>query len=159
MAVTLKAPNKIHLWGDMDVYHSDHGDGLVNFQATEAIIPGHLVETFASGGDLKCKKNATSGEVSQAFIALNFLEDNRGIATDGTDSWASGETVRLGLMHTGCCVYGLIASGQNIAIGDYLESAGDGTFQEDASGAKQYLSLDAPGAVTALTRLRVLRVK
>lgn len=155
MAITKKAPNKIHLSGPIEVSQKDDATGVGTYQATESITPGHLVEAVLNGTELNIRKNAVAGEVTQALVALNQPELNEGI----DDAYAAGETVKTGLMQTGCVIYGLIASGQNISAGDYMDSAGDGTWKENASGAKSYISLDSPGAVTVSTRLRVKRIK
>jgi hypothetical protein len=49
----------------------------------------------------------------------------------------------------------LIASGQNIAYGQKLESAGDGTLRALAAGTPLFVALESKPTVTVLTRIRV----
>jgi hypothetical protein len=51
---------------------------------------------------------------------------------DLNHAYATGEAVQVHLARPGDVINALIANGQNIAIGDYLESAGDGTLRENA---------------------------
>jgi hypothetical protein len=80
--------------------------------AAEAIIPGHLV-TYDGSGNLI--KNTTAAVVSPAF-ALERDEMGDDIDTP----YAIGDTVKVGVFHKGLRAYVWLASGQNVAKGDYL---------------------------------------
>lgn len=102
--------------------------------ASEAITPGHLVKGVTS----IAKQTATTGDLSRTF-ALERDEMGKGIST----AYAIGDYVKVGAFHAGCHVYAIIASGQNIAADQYLESAGNGTLRAIASGARLGRALEA----------------
>jgi hypothetical protein len=121
--------------------------------ATEAIKPGYLVKGVTS-----VAKQTGTGWVPRA-LALERDELGRGIddtydGAAGAASYASGDTVKVGVFKSGERATVYIASGENIQADELLESAGDGTF---ASGSTNPIarSLDAPGAVTVETAIRV----
>jgi hypothetical protein len=116
-------------------------------KAAEAITPGHLV-TFNGSGDLI--KHATAGGNAARAFALEREEmgDNIDVA------YAIGDTVKVGVFGAGTRVNALIASGQNLVKGDFLESAGNGGLRKLASGVPLGRSLETTGAVTATRRLR-----
>lgn len=98
-------------------------------KAAEAITPGHLVD-FDGSGNLIKHANA-GGFVSKAF-ALERQELGKGI----DDAYAIGDYVKVGVFPPGTRVNAIIASGQNISKGNYLESAGDGTLRILNSGER-----------------------
>jgi hypothetical protein len=124
------------------------GEGIYNEndKAAEAITPGHLVN-FNSSGDL-IKHASAAGRAAKTF-ALEREE----MGDDIDDNYAIGDTVKVGHFGPGCIVYALVASGQNLIKGDPLESAGNGTLKEGTTNVIAR-SLDAPGAISVLTRVR-----
>lgn len=91
--------------------------------ANAAITPGHLVELMSTN---KVRKHATAGgNAMKAFAVEDDLQGN-----DISDDYAAAATVQYNIMQPGDVVYALLANGQNVAIGDFLESAGDGTLQK-----------------------------
>jgi len=122
--------------------------------ATEAIKPGYLVKGVTS-----IAKQTGTGFVPKA-VALE--RDELGAGVDDTyrgagtpaAAYASGDTVKVGVFKSGERALGYIASGENISADELLESAGDGTY---SSGSTNPIarSLDAPGAVTVETAIRV----
>lgn len=101
--------------------------------ASEAILPGHLVEFVPSGGDagqLRKHTNA-SFNAAPAFAVENQTPD-RSVATAAIDTpYADGETVRWCIAQPGALLYALIpAAAAAIVVGDYLESADGGMLQK-----------------------------
>ena len=153
MALTRKAPNTILLSQRDQVIIDD------TLKASAAITPGMLVEMAASGGETTWVANAAAADVQYKAVALNAPYLNDGIDTD----YASGDRVPVAFLTPGAVFYGIIPSGQDIAVGDHLQSNGDGKMKEAtattaAASVAHFQSLDAPGAVTADTRLRVVVV-
>lgn len=87
-----------------------------------AITPGHLCERTATGA----KVHATAGGSAAKLFALE--DDLQG--NEITDAYTAANQGQFGHFRPGDQVYALIADGENIAIGDWLESAGDGTLRE-----------------------------
>jgi len=113
--------------------------------ASEAITPGMLVQGVST-----ISKQSNAGTDCARTFALEREEMGKGI----DDAYAVGDQVKVGTFAPGDRVYALIASGQNITAGQYLEAAADGTLRAIASGTRIARSLDTTGAVTVLTRLR-----
>lgn len=134
------------------------GEPIVDEQkmAVEAITPGMLIQVSAG----KWRKHADAAKNAPPWFALEREE----MGKDIDDDYAIDDQVKAGRFSKGDKVNALIASGQNISDGDYLESAGDGTLKVVATDAAtddtQRISTVAQaaensGAVTALTRLKV----
>lgn len=148
MALTRKNPNTIHLGGPKVL--------VDEYVASAAITPGYLVEQHSDSGTLKWRKNASATEQVTLAVALDQPEFNLGI----DDDYAAGDLVKAAFLAPGSVFYGLIPSGQNIAVGALLQSNGDGKLKAAsattaAANVAKFQSLDAPGSVTADTRLRV----
>jgi len=90
--------------------------------AAEAITPGQLVTLNGSGLLIK---HATSAGVA----ARNFAMERDEMGDNIDVPYAIGDTVKVGAFHQGCRVNAFIASGQNIALGAFLESAGGGNLK------------------------------
>lgn len=128
--------------------------------ASEAIKPGYLVKGVYPDSAVVAKQTATTGFFTVA-LALEREELGRGIddtyqgRVAGAAAYASGDKVKVGFFKTGDEATVYIASGQNIAAGDLLQSAGDGTFAEGSTRPIAQ-ALEAPGAVVVETALRVV---
>lgn len=147
MAISLRAPNTIHLSGPITV--------VADVPAGEAITPGHQVEFYSDAGTLKVRKNASATEIAIHAVALEQIELNKTI----DDAYAAGDLVKVGILGPGSVWYALIASGQNISMAELLQPAGDGTMKSAtattaAANLGKTQSLTEAGAVTALTRIR-----
>ena len=95
-------------------------------EAAGAITPGHLL--VLGSGDTVIVHGTAEGNTSKWFAVEND------IAGDDLDhAYASGEKVQIHAAKTGEELYVYIAAGENIAIGDYLESAGSGQLKEWAA--------------------------
>lgn len=141
MSITIYPPNTIHLGGPFTEVN--------DIAASEAITPGMLIEPFNAAGVHRFRKSTLTGLASRHF-ARNHPMANKGV----DDAYATGDLVEAGVASPGCTIWGLVASGQNIAWGQSLSDAGDGTFKA-SSGVTNARSLTTTGAVTANTRLRV----
>ena len=108
------------------------GDPVYNELAMtsgEAMLPGHLVERISAG---TLSKHSGAGLTSTRAFALENENDGGGI----DDAYANGETVKFATCRPGDVVNAILADGETVAIGEYLESNGDGTLREvDADAA------------------------
>jgi hypothetical protein len=87
--------------------------------ANAAIYPGMLVEIMSTG---KVRAHATAGGTAAKLFALeNYLEGK-----DINDVYAAADQVQVWNPTPGDEVYALLADEQNVAIGDFLVSNGDG---------------------------------
>lgn len=148
MAVTVRDPNVIILAGTYELIN--------DIVAGEAITPGQLVEKYSDGGVIKWRKSTSATAVQNAHIAMDQPWLNKTV----DDACAAGDQIPVAILKPGGVFWGLIPSGQDIAIADYLQSNGDGNLKEAtattaAASVAKYQALDAPGAVTELSRVRV----
>lgn len=148
MAITKRDPNTVYLAGPIT--------RVDEFPAGEAITPGHLIELYDDSGTMKWRKHATSTEQVTLAVALEQGHFNLGV----DDAYAAGDQVVAGILCPGSTFWGLIASGQDISSAELMQSAGAGllkaaTATTAAANVAKFQSLDNPGAVTELTRLRV----
>ena len=120
-------------------------DVIEEFVASAAITPGHLVEFVASStGEIKA--HATAGGNALPMFALEDELQGKGI----NDAYAHEDPVQCWIPGRGDVVNALLKDGEHVEIGDWLESAGDGTLQkhvEDSAGVGT-LSLQIVGAST-----------
>lgn len=87
------------------------------------ITPGHLLQ-LGSANTVVVHANATKH--AQKMFALEDELQGKGL----TDNYSSGAPVQYNVCLPGEEVNALIKASENIAIGDKLESAGDGTLQK-----------------------------
>lgn len=96
--------------------------------ANAALTPGHLIEQMSTG---KFRKHGTAGGVSPSRL---FAAEKEWDGSDIDTAYAQNENVRILNCQPGAVVYALVAaSAAAIAIGDMLESAGDGTLRKCAA--------------------------
>ena len=141
MSVTRNDPATIFLGGDQ----TQVGD----LAAAAVITPGHLVERDDVGNIIRWKV-ATADIAGPPAVALNQSMLNEGV----NHNYAVGDLMEVGIGHKGAAYWMLIASGQNIAAGDLLGSAGDGTLKINAT-VNRFTALETKASVTVLTRIRV----
>lgn len=103
--------------------------------ATGAITPGHLVDFSGTG----VAKHASAGGIAARTFALERDE----LGNDIDVAYAIGDTVKVGSFHQGQRVYTFIASGENIAKGNFLESDGAGRLRIYSSGVRLARALEA----------------
>jgi hypothetical protein len=100
------------------------GDPLIKeLEANAAITPGDLIERMSTG---KCRVHATAGGNAAKLIALENELEGEEIG----DAYASTDRVRFAAGRSGDEFNMRLAASENVAIGDFLESAGDGTLRK-----------------------------
>lgn len=143
MSITRYNPNTIWLGGPQPTFVND-------LAASEAITPGHLIDSFNNAGVQRYRKhNVAAGAVAKT-VALEQSMLNKGV----DDAYAAGDLVEAAVLGPGGTAWMFIASGQTIVHGNKLESAGDGTLRIFGSGVVLFKALENKTA-TALTRIRV----
>lgn len=91
--------------------------------ADATITPGDLVKRTATG----VIRHATAGGNAMPMFAVNSADQNRGIDSD----YAAGEDVPVVVAPRGSQIYALVAAAAAaIAVGDFVESAGNGTVRK-----------------------------
>lgn len=99
-----------------------------NAAADGTIKPGHLITLDGNGEWIR--HNVTSAASVPAIFALEREEMGLGIE----ELYSAGDYVKAGHFGNGTRVNALIASGQDIAKGQKLESAGNGTLRAVSTG-------------------------
>lgn len=112
------------------------------YTAAAAITPGHLVEMTSAG---KVQVHANAG---QNMIPMFALEDElQGNGID--DAYSSDDPVQVWIPGRGDQVYAVLADGEDVAKGDLLESAGDGTLQKHTPDTET-LGVDSSANVASI---------
>lgn len=96
-----------------------------SFVCSEDVKPGMHLELHVVSGKRKWRKCSSATEAHQMAIALDFPLVNIGIS----DTYVAGDQVRVGIMGSGAFFNGLMASGEDIAEGEYISPKGDGLFK------------------------------
>ena len=129
--------------------------------AAAGITPGHLIELTSAN---KVRKHSTEGGVAEAYFAI----ENALVGKTIDDAYITNDVVMGYLAAKGDVVNAYIQAGQNIAIGDKLISAADGTLQElgtEATGtvvrtvvgvAMEAANLTDTGAVATRILVRIV---
>lgn len=112
----------------------DYSDIFEEFIASAAITPGHLVEVI-SGGEIRVH-TTVGGNVLPMFAVEDELQ-GKGV----DDAYAHEDPVSTWVPCRGSIVNALLADGQTIVAGDFLQSAGDGTLTKYV--AEHWHSADA----------------
>jgi hypothetical protein len=141
MSITRTNPNTIFLGGS----RTEVGD----LAAATSITPGMLVERDDVGGVIRWKL-ATADIAGPPAVATEQASVNKGV----DDVYALNDLMEVSIGHKGAAFWMLIASGQNIAAGDLLGSAGNGTLKSGATVAR-FSALETKATVTVTTRIRV----
>lgn len=138
MAITHYAANVIHLAGDI-VRVND-------LAVTVAATPGKALAR--SAGAYGYHAAAADGPLT---LALDAPEMNKGIS----DAYAVNDLVWAGIFSPGSTGLAWLASGQNVADGAVLESAGNGNLRALAAGKALARAIEAINASTGDARIRV----
>lgn len=141
MSVTQNDPGTIFLGGD----RTQVGD----LATAVALTPGMGVERFNNGGIIRWQL-AVADVTNPPAVATDQSMLNK----DVDDTYAAGDLVEVSILHKGATAWMFIASGQNVAAGDQLGSAGDGTLKTGATVAL-FSALENKANVTVRTRIRV----
>lgn len=141
MSVAQNPPNTIFLGGDRTQENTR--------TAAVAIKPGHLVELDDVGGVIRWKL-ASTDIAGPPAVATEMLMMNKGV----DDAYGVGDLVEVSIGSKGAYFWMRIASGQNVAAGDLLGSAGGGTLKTGATVARFYAE-ETKANVTVETMIRV----
>lgn len=106
------------------------GEGI-RFEAlaNAGITPGHLVEIMSTG---KMRVHATAGGNAEKAFAVE--DDIQGNNID--HAYSADDLVQYEIFRPGDVVLAMLANGQNVAIGDKLESSGTGTLTKYAADSQ-----------------------
>jgi hypothetical protein len=108
-------------------------DNIFEKAAASAITPGMLIEPTTA--DTLQAHSTSEGNAIPIFAVENDLEGN-GI----DDVYSAADQVQAWIPARGDEVYAILRDGENVVIGDYLASNGDGTLKKhvaDDSGGIQ----------------------
>lgn len=144
MSITRYPPNTIHLGGEAVTIVND----LV---AKEVITPGMLIERVNDSGTPKYQKHGTAAQGGARTYALDQSMLNKGV----DETYAIGDLVEAVVCPAGTTIWALIASGQNIAAGIKLESAGNGTLRVLAAGQPIAQALEAANNTAGPANMRI----
>jgi len=90
--------------------------------AAAAITPGQLLEEDTNG---EVQPHSTAGGSAQPAFAI----ENGMIGDDIDVDYSVGDNVHYRVFNKGAEVYAFLANGENVSIGDLLESDGAGALQ------------------------------
>jgi hypothetical protein len=119
-------------------------------KANAAITPGDLVEIMSTGN---LRRHATLGAQAQRAFALENDLIGRGIE----DDYAANEICQYGVFQAGAEVYARLVIGESCSIGDFLESAGNGTLQVASTpveGSNVAIALEAITGAGTVKRVK-----
>ena len=108
-------------------------DIIEEYVAVAAITPGMLVELTSAD---KVQAHASAGLNTVPYFALEDELQGRGIDT----AYAADEPVQVWVAQRGEVVYGILADGQSVAIGDFLESNGNGYLRKHVTDVESFES-------------------
>lgn len=92
--------------------------------AAAAFHPGHILEYDSNG---KFQKHSTAGgPVAPVIVAMEDTLQGNGV----TNAYAANNNAYGWMCKPGALVNIRVKDGETIAIGDFVESAGDGTIQK-----------------------------
>lgn len=133
----------------------NHSDVVEEYSAGGTITPGHLLKLNSSGAVIA--HNVAGGPALRMFAVENEFA-GKGV----DDNYSSGEKVQVWFPQPGDEVYALLKASQNVSIGDFLESAGDGTLQKysaASAGVAEWASNIVGVALVASNVGSVARIK
>jgi len=114
----------------------NYSDVFEEYTAAAAIIPGMLLE-YTDAGEVQA--HATAGGNAIPMFALEDGLQGKGI----DDSYADDDQVQVWIPGRGDQVYAILADGNTVDIGDYLESNGAGYLQLHATDTESFESAEA----------------
>lgn len=113
-----------------------------------AITPGMLLELTSAG--LVQAHSSASGNVLPMFA---FEDDLQGKSID--DAYAVSVKVQVLIPRTGDQLQGILADGQSVAKGDFLESNGAGLLQKHEAGSAAVVEAANPIVGVALETIDI----
>lgn len=140
MAIVRYAPNTVWLAGS--------GEQIGDVPAGVAIVPGMLIERYLNTTAMFRPCTITTALGVSPTFALNqsMLNKGCGLPAPGVagDNYAIGDLVEAVIGKPGTTIWSLVATAAPaIAIGDKLESAGDGTLRKYTTGTPIAIALEA----------------
>jgi hypothetical protein len=106
----------------------NYSDVFEEINAGGAITPGMLIEEGSAGTVIA---HNSAGENALPMFAVEDELQGNGI----NDAYASGDPVSVWIPGRGDQVYAILADGENVAVGDLLESNGDGYLKKHVAGS------------------------
>ena len=116
-----------------------YSDVIEEYNAAAAITPGMLIQMTTAD---KVQKHATAGGNILPMFALEDELQGKGI----DDNYATDDKVQCWIPGRGDQVYAILSDGETVAVGDFLESNGDGCLQKHVPDSWE--SADAQAANT-----------
>ncbi len=126
----MTTPNKILLVGGIDPRRVSHPCNAAN-----NVYPGTLCQLMSTG---KVQPHSVAGGHAEKLFALENVFTGFGLGTTATSSdlttaWPINQEVQMVIARPGDVVLARLATGQNVAIGDKLISAGTGSLTADGA--------------------------
>lgn len=116
-----------------------YSDVQMEFAANAAITPGMLVQILPTN---KIRAHADAGKNIFPMFAIEDVFQGKGI----NDNYAAAALVRCWIPGRGDIVNALLRDEENVVIGDYLESDGEGRLRKITRTNESWESADAfPG--------------
>lgn len=122
-----------------------------DWAAVAALTPGHLLELASA---TTCQKHSGAAGQHARLVALERDE----MGNDIDDAYAASDAVKVAQCAPGDRAYMYLASGENVAAGAMLESAGNGMLQAVSGTYPVGMALEAVNAASGDARIRVLIV-
>jgi len=122
------------------IKYKNYSNVMEELDAYAAITPGMLL-ALTSAGKAQAHPNAGQNALPM-FACEDELQGN-----DIDTAYAADDKVQVWIPGRGDIVLGILADGQNVAIGDYLESNGDGKLKKHVADVESFESAEA-GSIT-----------
>jgi hypothetical protein len=120
-------------------------DAIEEIAAAAVLTPGMLLEQTSA--DTVQAHSTAGGNAAPIMVALEDELQGKGIG----ENFAATDKVQVWLPWPGDEFAGILADGQNVAIGDMLESAGNGYLQKHVADKESFESNEG-GAITVYPR-------
>ena len=123
--------------------------------AAGAITPGHLIKKDSTG---KVVVHATAGGPGEVMFAREDALQGKTVS----GAYASGDPVGYLVPEKGAIINAILDAGENVIIGDFLQSAGNGNVEKRTGSntifavAEEALNLSATGAVATRILARII---
>lgn len=154
MAITKRNPNTVLLGGGDGPGADDSYTRENTLVAGVAVTPAMLVEIYSDSGVAKIRPHASASGLATPMVAEEQIYVAGGV-NPMTKPYAIGDLVSALILHKGTKVWGMVPSGENIAVADLLESNGDGYLKKGTT-APVFRALESTGgAVTKVTYVRM----
>lgn len=126
-----------------------------------AIRPGMLIRRTTVGPNSQCNVHATSGGMGSTLIALedDYQGDTVQSGSGGTTRvYAVGDPVFAEYALPGAKRYLLLKASENVVIGDFLISGGDGTFIKTTGTPVKTFAVAEEASNTGTAQLIMARI-